>query len=171
MGIFKKVGSRLVDVRVDKWMSWDYLGDTADRFKILFLDIVIPKKASSAETFEEAMQRLELTEEDLVERKKEFTRLCYFFIALAFFIVVYALYLAFQRNMTTSLIAFCLALYALTQAFRFHFWLFQLRNRKLGCTIKEWMNSEIHQVESHDIALKNNPKDVSRQDTLHKKAK
>jgi intracellular multiplication protein IcmV len=171
MGIFRKVGGRLVDVRVDKWMSWDYLGETADRFKILFLDIVIPKKATSAETFEEAMQRLELSEEDLVERKKEFTRLCYFFVALALVIVLYALYLAFQRNMTPSLIAFCLALYALSQALRFHFWLFQLRNRKLGCTVKEWMNSEIHQVESHDITLKSDPKEVSQQDALHKKAK
>ena len=117
------------------------------------------------------MQRLELTEADIVDRQREFTRLCYFFIALALLIVIYALYMAFQRNMTTSLISFCLAMYALTQAFRFHFWLFQLRNRKLGCTVKEWMNSEIHHVGTHDLAVKSNPQTVSQQDVSHKKAK
>lgn len=170
MGIFKKVSGRLVDVRVDKWMSWDYLGETADRFKVLFLDIVIPKKASTAETFEEAMQRLELTEEDISARKKEFLRLFYFFIILAMTIVAYALYLAFAGTLVASLIAFCLALYSLTQAFRFHFWLFQLRNRKLGCTLKEWMNSKVYEVPSQGLAVKNSPKDVAREN-VKKKAK
>lgn len=171
MGIFKKVGSKIVDVRVDKWMSWQYLGETADRFKDLFLDIVIPQKATTAETFEEAMQRLDLSEEDLLERKKEFTRLCYFFVVVAILIVAYALFMAYQRSMTTSLIAFCLAFYSLTQAFRFHFWLFQLRNRKLGCTIKEWMNSEVHHVSTQDLAVKNSSQTVSQQDIRNKKAK
>ncbi len=171
MGIFKKVSSRLVDVRVDRWMSWDYLGETAERFKILFLDIVIPKKANTVETFEEAMQRLDLTENDLIERQKEFTRLCYFFIFIAMTIIVYALYMAFHGSMTTSLISFCLALYALTQAFRFHFWLFQLRNRKLGCTIKEWMNSEIHHQSSKEIVPGSTSQVNIPQDAKDNKAK
>lgn len=170
MGMFKKVGGRLVDVRVDKWMSWDYLGETTDRFKILLLDIVIPKKSSTVETFEEAMQRLDLTEEDLVQRQKEFTRLCYFFVFLAVTIIIYALWMAFHGSMTTSLISFCLALYALTQAFRFHFWLFQLRNRKLGCSIREWMNSEIHQTPSKEITTLNKSQ-VPSQDAQEKKAR
>lgn len=143
MGMFKKAASKVIDVRVDKWMSWSYLQETTDRFKILFLDIVIPKKASTVETFEEAMVRLELTESDLAQRKQEFTRLFYFFVALAVIILAYALYIAFVGHLITALISFCLAVYALTQAFRFHFWLFQLKNRKLGCTFQEWLNSKI----------------------------
>ncbi len=170
MGFFKKVGGRVVDVRVDKWMSWDYLGDTADRFKILFLDIVIPKKASTSETFEEAMQRLDLTEQDLAERQKEWTRLCYFFLVLTLLVVIYALYTAFKGSMTSSLISFCLALYTLTQAFRWHFWLFQVKNRKLGCSIKEWMNSEVMQTASSDLVLKDN-NSMTQQDNSPKKAK
>ncbi|MBS0286311.1 MAG: type IVB secretion system protein IcmV [Proteobacteria bacterium] len=169
MGIFKKVGGRIIDVRVDKWMSWDYLGETADRFKILFLDIVIPKKANTVETFEEAMRRLELTESDLIERQKEFTRLCYFFIFLAMTVVIYALYTAFMGSMVASLISFCLALYALTQAFRFHFWLFQIKNKKLGCSIKEWMNSEVVHTASSDLTVKN--KDSVSKQEAQKKAK
>ncbi|MGD9592508.1 MAG: type IVB secretion system protein IcmV [Candidatus Berkiella sp.] len=161
MGMFKKVGGRIVDVRVDRWMSWSYLGETADHFKVIFLDIVIPKKASTVETFEEAMNRLDLTEEDLISRQIEFTRLCYFFLALALVVVCYALYVAFTGSMVASLISFCLALYALTQAFRFHFWLFQIKNRKLGCSIKEWMNSEVIQSATNDLTV-NRDKDVSQ---------
>lgn len=153
MGIFrssKKLAGRIIDTRVDRWISWEYLSETTDRFKILITDIFIPKKASFSETFDEALQRLELSEEDLIQRKKEFSRLFYFFLGLTLLIIVYALYMAVKGNMVPSLIAFCLALYALAQAFRFHFWLFQVKNRKLGCTLKEWFNSRVHHPQEPD---------------------
>ena len=59
MGMFKsskKVASRVVDVRVDKWVSLDYLSETADNFKVILLDSIIPKKGTYSETFQEAMQ-------------------------------------------------------------------------------------------------------------------
>jgi len=146
MGIFKstkKAASKIVDVRVDRWMSLDYLADTTSRFKYLLIDLVVPKKAQYSETFEEALKRLNLTEEDIKQRKKEFTQLFYFFIFLALTIIIYALYVAFQGNILSTFIAFCLSLFCLTQAFRFHFWLFQIKQRKLGCTWREWLNSEI----------------------------
>lgn len=147
MGIFKsskKAASHVVDVRVDKWISWDYLSESADNFKVILFDSIIPKKATYSETFEEALVRLELTEADLAKRKKEFTQLFYFFIVLSVFIIGYGLYLAISGTMITALIAFCLSIYTLAQAFRFHFWLFQLKNRKLGCTVKEWMNAAVN---------------------------
>lgn len=146
MGIFKsskKAAGRVVDVRVDKWVSLEYLTETAENFKIILIDSVIPKKATYSETFEEAMARLELTEADLARREKEFSQLFYFFLVLSLAIISYGLYLAFTSNMISTLITFCLSVYTLAQAFRFHFWLFQLKHRKLGCTLKEWMNGEI----------------------------
>lgn len=157
MGIFKsgkRVPGRLIDVRVDKWISWDYLNETADRFKILLSDIVIPKKATTSETFDEALNRLDLNEADLLSRKKEFTRLFYFFLVLAVAIILYGLYVAFSGSLAASIIAFCLAIYCLTQAFRFHFWLFQLKNRKLGCTFKEWFNSTVEGGSKKELVKK-----------------
>ena len=40
MGIFKKVAGKVVDVRVDKWMSLDYLGETTNRFKFLIINYI-----------------------------------------------------------------------------------------------------------------------------------
>ncbi len=167
MGMFKsskKVASRVVDVRVDKWVSLEYLSETADNFKVILLDSIIPKKATYTETFEEAMKRLELTEADLVMRQKEFTQLFYFFLTLSVLIIGYALYLSFTSSMITTLIAFCLSIYTLAQSFRFHFWLFQLKNRKLGCTIKEWMNAAVSSPheEQTQLAVKPSTNKVSK---------
>lgn len=144
MGMFKKAASKIIDLRVDRWMSLSYLGETFQSFQSLTRDMVIPKKAQYSETFEQAMARLELTEQDINDRKKEFIRLFYFFIALGTVVIFYGLYLAYQGLLLPALISFCLAFYSLTQAFRFHFWHFQMKYRKLGCTVSEWMNSKIY---------------------------
>lgn len=167
MGLFKstkKVAGKVVDVRVDKWVSWSYLTETADKFKVIVMDIAVPKKATYSETFKDAVQRLDLSDEDIEARKKEFTRLFYFFIGLAVTVIAYALYTAFKGSLIPSLISFCLALYCLTQAFRFHFWLFQIKNRKLGCTFKEWLNSTVDHAMTQDLAVKKPEHDVD----LHK---
>lgn len=171
MGMFKsskKTASRLVDVRVDKWVSLDYLSETAENFKVILLDSVIPKKATYSETFEEALKRLELTEADLLQRQKEFSQLFYFFMTLSLVIMFYGLFLAFTSTMAATLIAFCLSLYTFSQAFRFHFWLFQLKNRKLGCTIKEWLNGSVNTSTQKSLTTNNKSTKVAQ--TEHKKA-
>lgn len=155
MGLFRKtknLAGKVVDVRVDKWISLDYLKETTGHIRSILDDILIPKRARYSETFEEAMKRLSLTEADLVRQERDFTRLFYFFVALSTAIILYGLYLAFKGSFVPALIAFCLSLYSFSQAFRFHFWLFQIKHRKLGCTIKEWFNSSAHfEPEQHDI--------------------
>lgn len=167
MGIWKttkKVSTRLVDVRVDKWMSWDYIQETSSRYKYLLKDIVIPKKATRKETFEQACERLNLTEDDLTLRKTEFTRLFYFFLLAAIGIIIYSLWMAIKVQIGSSLIGFCLALYALSQAFRYHFWLFQVKNRKLGCTVKEWLNGKISAEPLQADPKKTTPPDKAPKD-------
>jgi intracellular multiplication protein IcmV len=139
----KKTSIKLLDFRIDKWMSLEQAKDTWYRTKLLIQGLIIPQKSSRIETFEQAMQRLALTENDLQQRQREFTRLCYIFLCMGITVIIYAGYMISQTHHVSALISFCLALYAFSQAFRFHFWLFQVRNRKLGCTINEWLNSKI----------------------------
>ena len=147
MGLWKTtktVTSKLIDIRVDKWMSLDYIKDVSSRTRYILKDLVVPQKATRTETFEQALERLHLSENDIAQRKIEFTRLLYTFLTIAGLIISYALYMIIMGNPISSLVSFCLSLYALSQAFRFHFWLFQIKNRKLGCTLKEWFNSKIN---------------------------
>ena len=102
-------------------------------------DLFIPQEATRTETFAEAMQRLNLTEADLEERSHRFLLYAYLFLLCACLSVVYGFYLLFA---VASYAGFVLSLAVtalfLAQAFRFHFWFFQIKFRKLGCTFKEW---------------------------------
>lgn len=145
MGLFstvKKAAGNAFDFRVDKWVGWDFIVETTNDYKRIVLDMATPDSPEYSETFEEALERLGLTEADLAARKKEFTRLFVFFIVLSLCIIGYGLYMAVQGSMIPAIIAFCISIYSLSQAFRFHFWLFQIKYRKLGCTVKEWMNGK-----------------------------
>ena len=146
MGLWKStknIASKIFDVRVDKWMSLSYVKDISGRTQYIVKDLIVPKKSTRIESFEEALIRLKLTEADITQRTIEFTRLVYLFLSLALIIISYAIYMIFKGSPVVGLIALCIALYTLSQAFHFHFWLFQMKNRKLGCTLSEWFHSKI----------------------------
>lgn len=151
MGLWKStknVASKIFDVRIDRWMSLSYLKTVSSQTGSILTKLVVPKKATRVETFEQALERLNLTEADLEQRKKEFTQFVWLFLGIAFIIIAYAIYMIFKGYPIVGLISFCISLYALSQAFHFHFWLFQMKHRKLGCTLQEWFHSKIDNTPS-----------------------
>ncbi len=146
MGILsglKKLAGRLVDVRVDRWVSWRYMKDSTANLTRTFKYLFVPATPQYSETFEEAMERLKLSETDITHRKKEFLRLVCFFSVTALLLLGYSFYWLRQMAISATLISFCLAGFCLAQAFRFHFWYFQMSQRKLGCTLQEWWDSQL----------------------------
>ena len=104
--------------------------------------ILVPtQKPEKTESFEQALARLNLTQADLKEKQKNFLRLAFTFAAVAGVILTYAVYLLFFGSFNAFMLAFIVSLIALSFAFRFHFWWFQVKKRKLGCSIKEWYES------------------------------
>lgn len=145
MGILKiggKIFTTVINIRADKWLGASYLkqsiGHTVSFAKALF----IPKKADRKESFEESLARLNLSEAQLKTKESEFLRLFAFHLLLAFVTFCYCVFLFYKKNWGGGCTTLCLSLYPLAVAFRFHFWLFQLKNRRLGCTIQEWWNSK-----------------------------
>jgi intracellular multiplication protein IcmV len=145
MGIIKWTGkafTSVVNVRVDRWLGADYIkhtiGQTVDSAK----DIFIPEKADRVETFEESLKRLNITEEELKEKETDFIRLFAVHLLIALLIFFYSVFLFHNGNWGGGIMSLCLVTYPLSLAFRFHFWLFQIKNRKLGCSIKEWWNNK-----------------------------
>ncbi len=142
MGFFsrvKKAGGYVVNFKVTKWAGLDQIKDSTRGVANLGRNLFLAEQANYAETFEEAMQRLNITQEQLNERRKEFTRLMiiYFFISLAIF--AYSIYVvAVHKNFMGFMMGFAITLYALTYVFKYHFWIYQIKNKKLGCTLREW---------------------------------
>lgn len=138
-----KVLGRIFDYRVDKWIGFDYLKGTFQKTYTIGKEVFTPEQAARQETFTEAVQRLQLSDKDIKKRSREFTGLMVFYLVLTFAILGYALHMAFQGAVLATLMSFSLSLYAASQCFRYHFWLFQIKHRKLGCSIQEWFNSSI----------------------------
>lgn len=138
-----KAAGRIVDVRVDRWMSYDYVKGTTQRTMDVVRDTFTPEYAEFQETFEEALVRMNLTEQDLADRVREFTFMCRFNLLLTLLVLSYTVYMALFGSFIASLIALCLSFWCAVQAFRYHFWVFQIRQRRLGCTFKEWFDAEM----------------------------
>lgn len=100
----------------------------------------IPKGPTSSETFEEALARLHLSEADIERRKIQFQRLARIYLILGAGIFLYMFYLIFKKAFFPTLGCLGLLLIVFSQFFRCSFWLFQMRERRLGCTFFEWLS-------------------------------
>lgn len=144
MGIGRGIKNFAKDqVNAPKWVGLDFLSDTITGLVNTTRSLVIPRKATYQESFEEAVARLNLTEEDIANRLKHFQRAQWLFIVLATLVLIYFFDLLFEGSMTGCII--CLAVLAITasQFFHYSFWAFQIKKRKLGCTFQEWWEAII----------------------------
>jgi intracellular multiplication protein IcmV len=111
---------------------------TWDLSKELF---VVPEP-KYIETFSEALIRLNVTEAELEERKKDYFFYALLFLFLAVFSFFFGCYLlVIKGTLAGFLLGVGVTMMFLAQAFRYHFWYFQIIQRKLGCTFDEWKNA------------------------------
>ena len=141
MGLWKgtkKVVGHMVDVRVDRWIDLTSLQNSTryfwDRTKSLFSI----QTAEHPESFEEAVDRMGLSPETVTKQSERFLRLSLFFVLMTTALLIYTIILYHLKNWTGMGICTSLSLYALSLAFRFHFWHFQISQKKLGCHVWEW---------------------------------
>ena len=85
MGFFssiKKGGSYVFNFKVTSWLGIEQIKDSTNSVKDFGRTIFIPQQAEHKETFEEALVRLNITAEQLDQRRKEFTRLMIIYILI-----------------------------------------------------------------------------------------
>lgn len=148
MSIFKKIGHGISwaykpAVNVKAWMGWDIIKNSSRYVYSLGKSLFVPQKAEGSESFAEALVRLNLTEADLKIRQQEFMRLFLIYAAMGVAIVLYSLYLFYNLSFMGGLLTLVVASLAFGLAFRYHFWMFQMKQRKLGCSVREWWHSQI----------------------------
>lgn len=145
MGFFRGMGRMIKPlVNVPKWMNAKqittdavYIGDIAKK-------VFKTQESDREESFDEALVRLKLTEEDIKQRYKEFRRLSIIFGLFFLILIGYAGYLLLGVDPETSwraiALSFVVSLIALIQFFRFHYWIYQIKQRRLGCGLKEYFS-------------------------------
>ncbi len=135
----KKTFKSFVDV--PSWLGYRSIKHYFKGIKSTGKDYFTPKQSDVTEEFAEAAQRFNLSEEEIQKRQSALLRLSLFYFGLFVVILGYAVFLAFDGVLRGFIIAVVVSLLALANAFRHHFWYFQIKQRKLGCTVKEWYNS------------------------------
>ena len=137
----KKFGKTFLDVPA--WMGWSRLKSSSQAIGSTAKRLFIPQKPQIKEEFHEAINRLNLSEEDILDRQKSFLKLSIIFVIMGFMILIYAVYLAWSSYIRSAFIALGLTLLVFAIAFRYHFWYFQVKHRRLGCTLREWYHGTI----------------------------
>lgn len=98
----------------------------------------IPQKEQKKESFDLAKERLKLSDQDILARQKGLLRLTQVMLAMAFLIFIYALYNLFYAYYPALIVSIMVMMLALVMAFRYHFWYFQIKHQRLGCSLHEW---------------------------------
>lgn len=135
MGVKKTVKSLF---NFSAWMGADELRRSGSNIKQLAKSIFSVRNAQYEETFEQAVQRFNLSEADLKEREKAFGWMALFYGVLMGVLLAYMAYLWVWGTWSSVLMTLILSAVMASLAFRQHFWYFQVRERRLGCTFKEW---------------------------------
>ncbi|MFT3742019.1 MAG: type IVB secretion system protein IcmV [Gammaproteobacteria bacterium] len=125
-----------------RMLGWDQLKGSASNTYTSVREIWSRKKSapSRKETFTEAVARLKLTEQDLIERRKSFFKTSLLFLGIAIALFVYTISLVFSKLILGSFIGLILVIMALALAYRDHFWYTQMKHRRLGLSFKDWFN-------------------------------
>ena len=137
-------GSRTVNIlqKIFKFREWTDF----DRVKAFFYALLhslkillIPQaKKKSKHKFEEAVEQLSLTNDELLVKSRALFRWSIVMLCIAAMIFLYAVYQLALNSYLSFGVSFSLTGVALAFAFRYHFWFYQIQQRRLGCSLKEW---------------------------------
>lgn len=94
-------------------------------------------KSNEKMTFE-MLPSMGITEKQIQEAKRAFYVLTIIFVVGACLLFIYFLYLLFSSDLLVAVVSFCVMMVFWAHAFKFHFWYYQIKRRKLGCTVQEW---------------------------------
>lgn len=121
------------------WTSYETMRDISQYLFDGFSRLFVLKKAGQSEELEQVMRKLALSEKDIAERKKVFFRMTLLMAFITLVVFFYTMFHLLYANYHAVLLGSVVCLLSLSLTFRYHFWYFQLRQRKLGCTFKEWL--------------------------------
>src|SRR5262245_34794560 len=110
-------------INVPAWMGMSHLHRTARDIAAMSRDLfTIKRPPVREETFEEAVNRFNLTEVDILQRQKAFARLAIFYLFLAACLAFYSGYLCYKGAWLSALMTGVLTLVACSFTFKEHFW-------------------------------------------------
>jgi len=138
-GVVKKSVSSLFNVR--RWVAWDEVKGHGKLIISLFKGVTkLPHKEDAKdETFDQMVNRLGLTEEDIKQNMRIRLRAVLIYLALALGLIIYMIYMIINNHWMAGFFCILLTALLLAYAFRDHIWYTEMKHRKFHCTVKEWI--------------------------------
>ncbi len=129
------------DVR--KWSDFDRTRRSTLYLINSFKRLFVPNSPTETNSFDEAVQRYNLSADDLVLQRRALWRLSMLMCVIATGVFGYALYCLTYGAQRAFFLSIIVSMIALVLAFRYHFWSFQIDNRTLGCSLKQWFREGV----------------------------
>lgn len=137
----KQRKNRFFDFR--RWSNYDRIASDYKNLAGHIKQVFQPRKERYNEDFAEAVARLGLSEHELARRQQGLLRLVVIMLGVALGTLIYLIYLLWTAYYAAALVAATMMMLALTLAFRYHFWYYQMKQQRLGCTVNEWFSALI----------------------------
>lgn len=131
------------------WSSYDMMIEIFEYLRDAIARLFLPAPKKNYQKLEDVMIKFSLSEKDIQIRMKSFFRMGILLLIVSLLIFAYTLYYLLYQEYLVVIVGTVVTLLALSFAFRYHFWYFQLKKGKLGCTFKEWFREAIL-GEKHD---------------------
>lgn len=124
---------------VKGWSSWDAIRGNAKTIRGFVADLKpADQDAPPAQgSFEQMVKQQELTEADLRSRMKSNLLVTVFCALLSLFAMGWMIFLLMKSMFLSALVAFSLGALMFAYAFQSYFFYFQIKQRRLNCTLTE----------------------------------
>lgn len=134
----RKVVKYFIDVPT--WINWQEIKSNTSYLKGLVKNTFsFGKKNVRKENFTDAMARYSLDEITLKERYQQLKILFTITMFLSAILFPYTVYVFLFGRWLNGAVCAALTMLGFTLAFRYHFWMYQITERRLGCTFKDWL--------------------------------
>lgn len=107
------------------------------------MDTSAIRAKQESEDFDTARERLNLSDAEIQERETGYFRNFVVFLITGTIMAMYSVYRFFTLQWYSGWIALMITISLFAFSLISNFWYFQIKNRKLGCTLKEWYNNTI----------------------------
>jgi len=126
---------------ISSWIGTDPLKEGTASIIAVAKPLFKKEKQRPKESFEQAMKRLKLNENDLVEKSKGLIRQLYIYAAATVLAILYMSFLLYTAKFFLAFIALGIVAIALCKFYKSYYYYYQIQHRKLGCSFKECLHA------------------------------
>ena len=130
---------------VPAWIGFKQIKDSNKVIMTYVKESFNVNEAERDETFDAALERQNITKDQLGVVYRCNARNFYIVLAVILCLAVYAIYLLVIGSYKGFFVDVAVLAFAGVKLFQFSFWNFQIKHKKLGCSFREWFSRQVSQ--------------------------